>query len=241
MNENHILLFITLFLNTTQSNVTIMFHFIRVLTVLEKRLEMSDFNDDSANNSSRKLSTTDSTMDLVITNTSDIESIQQDVSIHICSHTAIQSHNRWEQIDLGLIQTIFSMWFKNVSQRVSVTLSIISTIIFSLLDNFSDFYVAYTLFYKEEWTYACIVIICDYIPGWQLAIHNVFFKPWRKWSRVNQKMITLVFLLVSPLSLPLFFLQWLILFDSTDQNTFNYLHHNARLSQLLNGSVESPL
>ena len=202
---------------------------------------MSDYNVDSDNNSSRKLSTTDSTMDLVITNTSDIESIQQDVSNHICSHSSIPSHNRWEQIDLGLIQTIFSLWFKNVSQRVSVTLSIISTIIFSLLDNFSDFYVAYTLFYKEEWTYGCIVIICDYIPGWQLAIHNVYFKSWKKWIRANQQIITLVFLLVSPLSLPLFFLQWLILFDSTDQNTFNYLHHNARLSQLLNGSVESPL
>ena len=202
---------------------------------------MSAFNEDSVDNSSRKLSTTDSTIEFVITNASDIESMQQNISSHISPHSSIQSHNRWEQIDLGLIQTIFSLWFKNVSQRVSVTLSIISTIIFSLLDNFSDFYVAYTLFYKEEWTYACIVIICDYIPGWQLAIHNVCFKSGRKWIRSNQQIITLVFLLVSPLSLPLFFLQWLILFDYTDEKTFNYLHHNARLSQLLNGSVESPL
>ena len=33
----------------------------------------------------------------------------------------------------------------------------------------------------------------------------------------------------------------LISFESSDKATFNYLHHNARLSQLLNGSLESPL
>jgi hypothetical protein len=85
------------------------------------------------------------------------------------------------------------------------------------------------------------VIICDYIPGWQLAIHNMCSEKWRTWKNYKQKTITIIFLLISPLSLPLFFLQWLILFSSADQETFNYLHHNARLSQLLNGSVESPL
>ena len=178
---------------------------------------------------------------LITTDTLDFVSTKKDFSIAVLQELSTASTNRWEEIDLGLIQTIFSMWFKNVSQRVSVTLSIICTIVFSLLDNFSDFYVAYALFHKGEVTYACIVIICDYIPGWQLAVHNLSYKSWRSWNNPNQKIVTLIFLLVSPLSLPLFFLQWLIRFNSTDDNTFNYLHHNARLSQLLNGSVESPL
>ena len=43
------------------------------------------------------------------------------------------------------------------------------------------------------------------------------------------------------LSQPLFHLNWLIRFHKVDRTTFNVLHHNARLSQLLNSSVESPL
>ena len=33
----------------------------------------------------------------------------------------------------------------------------------------------------------------------------------------------------------------MIAFECADEPTFNYLHHNSRLAQLLNGSVESPL
>ena len=136
-----------------------------------------------------KPSTTESTACLVIVNTTDAETIRHENVIHVLP---IPSTNRWDEVDLGLLQTIFSLWFKNVSQRVSVTLSIISTIIFSLLDNFSDFYVAYTLFYKGELTYACIVVLCDYIPGWQIAVHNLCFKRWRRWNNSRQKILTMI-------------------------------------------------
>ena len=163
---------------------------------------------------------------------------------HSCETLQKTSHlprSRWDTIDLGLIQTIFTSWCINLSPRVAIILSIMCTILFSLLDNSSDFYVACALFLKGDWIYGCVVIICDYLPGWQLVIHNMCSEKWRTWKNYKQKTITILFLLISPLSLPLFFIQWLILFSSADQETFDYLHHNARLSQLLNGSVESPL
>ena len=162
-------------------------------------------------------------------------------SCETLQETSSLSRNRWDTIDLGLIQTIFTSWCINLSPRVAIILSITCTIVFSLLDNSSDFYIACALFIKGDWIYGGVVIICDYIPGWQLAIHNMCSEKWHNWKNYKQKMVTILFLVISPLSLPLFFLQWVILFSSADQETFDYLHHNARLSQLLNGSVESPL
>ena len=152
-----------------------------------------------------------------------------------------ETKNRWNSINLGLLQTVISSCFKNVSEKTSIILTIASNIIFSIFDTCSDLAVAYTLFYEDEWEYAIIVLILDYIPGWQLLIHNLCSKNWNLVENTRAKYITVVFLLVSPFSLPLFFLRWIIAFETSDTTTFRYLHHNARLSQLLNGSVESPL
>ena len=51
----------------------------------------------------------------------------------------------------------------------------------------------------------------------------------------------ILFLIISPFSMPLFYIHWLVGFNKSDDATFEFLHHNARLSQLLVGSVESPL
>jgi len=105
----------------------------------------------------------------------------------------------------------------------------------------SDFAVAYTLCTQNEWKYGIIVMIVDYIPGWQLVVHNLFSEKWRKLRKTKENFITLIFLIVSPFSVPLFFAYWVLVFNKANRKTFEYLHHNARLSQLLAGSLESPL
>ena len=57
----------------------------------------------------------------------------------------------------------------------------------------------------------------------------------------NEKLLTIGFLLISPFCTALFNLRWLFNFESARFDDFNYLHHNARLSQLLSSSFESPI
>ena len=149
--------------------------------------------------------------------------------------------NRWNEINLGLFQVIITKLLKNGSQKTSIILAVIGNIIFSLIDTSSDLVIAYTLYSNNEWEYALIVVIIDYLPGWQLLIHNISSPRWKKLKNKKQKMITIIFLLFSPCCLPLFFIHWLSVFDAADKHTFEYLHHNARLSHLLSGSLESPL
>ena len=151
------------------------------------------------------------------------------------------SRDRWSKIDLGIIQTILTKCFKNVSQKTSMIFALISNIIFSLFDTGSDLAVACTLFANGEWKYGTVVLIVDYLPGWELLIHNLCSEKWRRLNSRKEWFITVAFLLLSPFSLPLFFIRWLLAFNKANDETFSYLHHNARLSQLLVGSVESPL
>ena len=169
------------------------------------------------------------------------ESLQQNEEKTFQPMKLHESENRWNSINLGLLQTVISGCFKNVSQKTSIILTMVCNIFFSIFDTCSDLAVAYTLLYGDEWKYAIIVLVLDYIPGWQLLIHNLCSENWNMLENTRAKCITIVFLLVSPFSLPLFFLRWLIAFETSDTATFSYLHHNARLSRLLNGSVESPL
>ena len=149
--------------------------------------------------------------------------------------------DRWQNIDLGLLQSILKYWYKNVSRKTSIVFAVISNILFSLFDTWSDISVAYILFASGEWELGLVVVIVDYLPGWELLLHNLCSEKWRQLPDANLKFITIVCLLVSPFSCPLFFLQWLMKFNSANSETFDYLHHNARLSQLLMGSLESPL
>ena len=148
---------------------------------------------------------------------------------------------RWSKIDLGLLQTIVMGCLRNVSRKTSMILTITLNITFSLFDIGSDIYVAVTLFQKGEWKYGIFVVLLDYLPGWELVLHNYFSQKWRRITNLKERRIMILFLLVSPFSLPLFFLHWLMAFKKANNETFNFLHHNARLTQLLVGSVESPL
>ena len=149
--------------------------------------------------------------------------------------------DRWKKIDLGFLQSILKYWHKNVSRKTSIVFAVFSNILLSLFDTCSDLSVAYVLFASGEWKLGLVVIFVDYLPGWELLLHNLCSKKWRQLPDAKLKCITILCLLVSPFSCPLFFLQWLMKFNSANSDTFDYLHHNARLSQLLMGSLESPL
>ena len=148
---------------------------------------------------------------------------------------------RYDKVHLGLAQTIISKCFKGLSQRASFVITVLLSVAISVWDTTTDLAVAYLLYVNNHWEYALVVLICDYLPGWQLALHNLYSETWRKSTNKREKIVTLCFLLMSPFSQPLFHLNWLIRFHKVDRTTFNVLHHNARLSQLLNSSVESPL
>ena len=146
---------------------------------------------------------------------------------------------RWETINMGFIQTLLKMWLINITDKVAVSLTIVITALVSIFDTIADIVVAYTLFISGHRTWGTIVVLCDYIPSWQLAVHNFFSS---KWQNINkkEKIVATIFLALSPFSMPLFFIRWLMKFESEDL-VFNYLHHNARLSHLLNCSLENPI
>lgn len=151
------------------------------------------------------------------------------------------SVRRYDKVHLGLIQTIIRKSIKGLSKRTSFIITVLLYIAISMWDTITDLTVAYLLYANDHLEFAIVVLLCDYLPGWQLALHNLSSENWRKTIRRKEKIVTLCFLLVSPFSQPLFHLHWLIKFHTADNTTFNVLHHNARLSQLLNSSVEAPL
>ena len=135
--------------------------------------------------------------------------------------------DRWKKIDLGFLQSILKYWHKNVSRKTSIVFAVFSNILLSLFDTCSDLSVAYVLFASGEWKLGLVVIFVDYLPGWELLLHNLCSKKWRQLPDAKLKCITILCLLVSPFSCPLFFLQCLMKFNSANSDTFDYLHHNA--------------
>ena len=148
---------------------------------------------------------------------------------------------KWKTVQFGLIHTILSKLFKNVSYRVCGILTILTQVTISISDTISDFAIAITLFSRKHTTLGWAVIIIDYVPGWILAIHNSFSLKWRSAETINQKVLTTAFLIFSPFSQALFHIRWLCRFDKAGPKEFELLHHNSRLSQLLCGSYESPM
>ena len=150
------------------------------------------------------------------------------------------SPNRWNQIHLGLVQQLIIKVFKGISSKYSLISTAVVNILLSIIDTASDLWVVYFLYTSEEYGYALLTLFIDYIPGWQLALHNGLSKKWRQRHSKNQIFMTIVYLIVSPFSLPLFMIQWLWKFESSTNDDFEMFHHNAKLSQLLNGALESP-
>jgi hypothetical protein len=152
------------------------------------------------------------------------------------------AENRWKIVDLGMVHTLLKILLKNVSDKVNCILTIFTSILISLSDTISDIVVAITLFAAHHHTWAIIVIVMDYLPGWTLAAHNYLSNKWKTTNvGVKEKVISIIFLIFSPFATALCHLRWLWHFESEDSELFDYLHHNSRLSQLLNGSYESPI
>ena len=152
------------------------------------------------------------------------------------------SESRWNKVELGLIQIFITKCLKNISNKVSVILTSILNIILSLSDTVSDIVIVYSLYVTEDYMYALVAFLLDYLPGWQIVIHNVFSKKWSKELVHNPKVtvILISFLVVSPFSLPLLVIHWLLTLQSSTDDSFNLNTHNSKLSQLLNGAIESP-
>ena len=114
---------------------------------------------------------------------------------------------KWKSVQFGLIHTILSKIFKNVSYRVCGILTILTQVTISISDTISDFAIAITLFSRKHTTLGWAVIIIDYVPGWILAIHNSFSPKWRSAETIKQKVLTTAFLIFSPFSQSLFHLR----------------------------------
>ena len=148
--------------------------------------------------------------------------------------------SRWSIVDFGLVSTILKLLLVNISEKACGIATILSTTAISIGDTVSDFIVSFTLFFNGHRYWALIVIIIDYLPSWNILAHNVTSSKWREFKDIKEKVITIVFLILSPFSMALFHLRWLLNFETANQDTFDFLHHNARMSQILSGSFESP-
>ena len=149
--------------------------------------------------------------------------------------------SRWEKIDLGIFQTLLKVILLNISDKVNGIVSILISVLISIGDTVSDLGVAITLFANDHTDLGLVVLLADYIPNWQLIFHNISSRSWRKIGTYRDHAITLLFLLFSPFAMSLFHLRWLMKFETSDEEEFNFLHHNARMSNILSGSFESPL
>ena len=149
--------------------------------------------------------------------------------------------DRWKNIDFGVITTFLRLILKNVSEKTCGIVTILTSTALSIADTVSDIVVAFSLFSSSHYYWGCIVAIADYISPWQILFHNCFSNHWRNAASFREKIMTLLFLVMSPFSTALFNLRWLFKFETADQPCFDYLHHNARMTSLLSGSFESPL
>lgn len=149
--------------------------------------------------------------------------------------------NRWSKVDLGLLQKIYKYIFKTISDKTAGILTVLTSIVLSIVDIVSDIIVAVIVFTKAKYLLGSVVLIVDFLPSLILAIHNALSGKWKYILCSNHKVSTIALIMISPFSSTFFQLRWLIQFESSDEEKFDYLHHNARLSQLLSGSYESPL
>lgn len=158
------------------------------------------------------------------------------------TNTSSDTACRWDQINLGLFLTIATCLFKdNVSMRSKLVLVVVLKMMVSFGDSTSDFFVAFSLFHNGLWTWAVVVLVIDYIPGWQVLLSNVTLNYWKDVGNRKERLITIFISLLAPISTPLFQLRWLLNFDSKNNRMFDYNHFNARLSELISVAFESPV
>jgi hypothetical protein len=148
---------------------------------------------------------------------------------------------RWEVVEFGVLQNLLKYLLKHISDKTSGILTILSTVLISISDTFSDLIVAFTLFVNGYNTWGCIVVAVDYVPSWILVSHNFLSSKWRNTNAVKEKLCSIGFVVFSPFASTFFHLRWLCQFEQANSDVFDFLHHNSRLMQMLNGSFESPI
>ena len=148
---------------------------------------------------------------------------------------------RWKTIEFGIVSSVLKLILVNICDKVCGIITILLSAFLSIADTVSDLVVAFSLIYSGHYYWGCIVIVVDYLPSWDLLIHNCTSEKWRTFKGTKENVMTMIFLLISPFATALFNLRWLDKFETADQDTFDFLHHNARMSQLLSGSFESPI
>ena len=142
------------------------------------------------------------------------------------------SNDRWKVVEFGVLQKLFKYLLKNISDKVSGILTILSTVLIAISDIVSDVVVAITLFGNNHTTWGCIVVAVDYIPSWILVTHNFLSNKWKPTNPVKEKLCSIGVVLFSPFASALFHLRWLCQFESANSEVFDFLHHNSRLTQL---------
>ena len=137
---------------------------------------------------------------------------------------------------------IVSLWFGQNADPIEkiYAATILSTVI-SLFDSGSDLFVAIQLFIRGEWAWGTTVLLLDYLPMWNVLLHASNSPAWKEVEDSKEKWITTLILIFAPFAFPLLQLRWLLGLKTTRRGTFNYLHQNARLAELVSGMVESPL
>ena len=164
-----------------------------------------------------------------------------DLGVTVSTRNENKKIERWRVIDFGVIPKLLKLVLVNISDKISGVITILITTIMSIGDTISDLVVAFSLILSGHYYWGIVVVLIDYLPSWDLLLHNCFSKKWRNFKGIREKIIAILFLIISPFSTALFSLRWLDKFETADQDTFDFLHHNARMSQLLSGSFESPV
>ena len=129
--------------------------------------------------------------------------------------------HRWDEIHLGLVQSMIGKVLTGISSKASFISTMVVNILLSIFDTTSDLIVVYLLYNSEEYGYAVVTLLIDYVPGWQLAIHNGLSRKWRQRHTKTQIIAVIVYLIISPFSLPFIMIHWLLRFESAADGDFS--------------------
>ena len=89
---------------------------------------------------------------------------------------ASTKNERWRIIDFGLFPKLLKLVLVNISDKVSGIITILITTIMSIGDTISDLVVAFSLIFSGYYYWGFVVVLIDYLPSWDLLIHNCLSK-----------------------------------------------------------------
>lgn len=143
------------------------------------------------------------------------------------------------ELALGFTQSMARKWLgPNATLVKTIFLSMTINIAMSLTDSCSDLAVAIQLISEGHWGWGLTVIIIDYL---QILLHSSTSKAWSQLENPKEKLLLCLILVFAPFSFPLLQLRWMLLYKTKQRGVFDFLHQNARLAELISGTVESPM